>query len=400
MSHLVLRSSITSSFHSLVTSSIFRRTLITTLATLLSLPVLHQFLERFVDKRWGPLCGRFLTLKDGTTRRIVVHGDESVLADAGTGTVVMLVGGLSMGATTWAPFQRALEEREGRVVSVAYDRAGNGWSPAVDDVRTYTRTVDDMAMELHAIMEALHLVSGDECIRHVVLVGHSMGASIIQALLFSHPQLTLRGIILADPTPVDLFPEMEAGQHAMHAWMLRHSQPRLTLLSLGLGRFYDLPHLLLLGRTPSPSPSSLIAPLLTPAERMDLGYTTSVRSVGLRMVLNEYAVLVPTTRSLARSRREGRSTATAPFVRVVEGDRLSGIQDVFGIPEDEYYLMRRKAFEDWGRDLCRGVFEGVTTDEGATHVGVILRPMLVDVVGECCEEVEKGEGWEGVAAVM
>ncbi|KAI8818417.1 Alpha/Beta hydrolase protein [Fimicolochytrium jonesii] len=369
----------------LVSSPYFRRALLAAVVLPVSLPLLHQFLLRFVDRRIGPRCGRFLKLKDGSVRRIVVHGGDSIVGPAKTnGTVVILVGGLGMHATSWAPFQRALETAISTraattlVASVSYDRAGNGWSPAVESASHIT-TIEEMASELYDVMESLNLVSGN-LNRPVILCGHSMAGSIIQARLYQHPALKVNAIVFADPMVSDIDNQMRIGQEKIRNWMEASAAKEVLKLQLGYGRFVAAPKIV------SGTSGDEVAARLTLPERFDYAFQ-ELQPEGYALLVNEYRMVGDATNKLMKQREARTKTGQAPFVLIVEADQFENFEQVFEVPDDVYSAMRLKAYNAWGRDLCSGTFGGVWTDKGSTHLQVILRPMLVDAVLKAVDSV-------------
>jgi pimeloyl-ACP methyl ester carboxylesterase len=105
--------------------------------------------------------------------------------DAGAGTVVVLLHGISSGAGSWAG-QAALLDRQCRLI--AWDAPGYGHSDTLSKAEPHAA---DYATALHELVESLELES-------FYLVGHSLGAMMAAAYAAAHPS-RVRGLLLADP---------------------------------------------------------------------------------------------------------------------------------------------------------------------------------------------------------
>jgi pimeloyl-ACP methyl ester carboxylesterase len=145
-----------------------------------------------------------------TTRAIDTQGFSLHVELAGEGlpTLVFLHywGG---SARTWSP---VIEQLAGTVRCVAYDQRGWGRSGGPTD----GYAISDLAEDALAVVAALEL---DD----YVLVGHSMGGKVAQAVAAGHPE-GLRGLVLVAPAPATpkLLPD-EAREQMLSAYETRES---------------------------------------------------------------------------------------------------------------------------------------------------------------------------------
>lgn len=140
---------------------------------------------------------------------------------AGDGPTVLLeAGGGHAGTTAWAPVIELLQDHA-RVI--AYDRAGLGGSDTMRGSLNAQHHQDDLAAVLKAHAPAS---------QPLVLVGWSLGALIVEsyARTASH---RIAGLLLIDPTPVELFTSHNPGWTALRA-ALRAAQ--LLTAARGIGR--------------------------------------------------------------------------------------------------------------------------------------------------------------------
>lgn len=113
----------------------------------------------------------------GTQHHVVRRGPD-------TGPTVVLVAGVGGVAASWAGIQERLAPD---LASLAYDRAGLGWSGPAHGPRTAAA----MADELHELLAA----SGDA--GPYVVVGHSLGGIVARQLAHRHPA-DIAGLVLVD----------------------------------------------------------------------------------------------------------------------------------------------------------------------------------------------------------
>jgi pimeloyl-ACP methyl ester carboxylesterase len=122
-------------------------------------------------------AGELIRLQDDRTINLRCSGEGL--------PVVLLVAGGNADSTTWFRVQGSLADRT-RVC--AYDRAGYGFSSA----GPLPRDLDAQVEELHALIGASGLALP------VVLVGHSIGSSVVRAYAQRHAG-QLAGMVLVDP---------------------------------------------------------------------------------------------------------------------------------------------------------------------------------------------------------
>jgi pimeloyl-ACP methyl ester carboxylesterase len=142
-----------------------------------------------------PPPGSFVKV-DGRRIHFRLHG-------AGDFTFVLETG-LGDYSGSWDPLEPALTGL-GRVFS--YDRAGLGWS----DESPYPRTARQIAVELHAVLEAAHVP------KPYILVGHSLGG-ICQTLYATLYPNEVAGLLLIDPATEDQFKKLPRPS-ALVAWV-------------------------------------------------------------------------------------------------------------------------------------------------------------------------------------
>lgn len=111
--------------------------------------------------------------------------DVHYLRTGGNKPPVILLHGLMLSGSCWAPLARALEENYDVVMP---DARGHGNSSAPNHGYSY----DNFAADIIGLIEALRLVTP-------VLLGHSMGGMTAAMVASRNPQ-RLKGLVLADPT--------------------------------------------------------------------------------------------------------------------------------------------------------------------------------------------------------
>ncbi len=121
-----------------------------------------------------------------TTETCEVNGiDIHYLRTGGEKPSVVLLHGLMLNGTCWAPLARALEEDYDVIMP---DARGHGNSSAPERGYCY----DNLAADVMGLIETLRLTTP-------VLLGHSMGGMTAAVVASQNPQ-HLRGLILVDPT--------------------------------------------------------------------------------------------------------------------------------------------------------------------------------------------------------
>jgi pimeloyl-ACP methyl ester carboxylesterase len=146
-----------------------------------------QTVATVADQRNLPAPGQ-LVYSGGKRLHIQCSGQGS--------PTVVLETGLGAWSSHWALIQPAIAEHT-RVCS--YDRAGLGWSEPVPAPRDANR----IAIELHALLQAAGIPAP------YVLAGHSNGGLYARLFTSLYPSEVI-GLVLADPTPVDLFARLPA----------------------------------------------------------------------------------------------------------------------------------------------------------------------------------------------
>ena len=134
------------------------------------------------------VCGE--TLRDGRTLRWVRIG-EVASGDGGRGPAVVMEAGLGEPTPTWVPVLAGLAEVADALV--LYDRAGVGLSgPAVGEHGGEAQLAD--------LVTVIEDVGCPPC----VVVGHSLGGWLAQALAWRRPDL-LAGLVLIDPSHEEVY---------------------------------------------------------------------------------------------------------------------------------------------------------------------------------------------------
>ena len=152
-------------------------------AIVVAIVIVGQLARRRLRRRYPP-TGRFVDV-DG----IRFHLDERGREHDGP-TVVLEAGAMAPGLV-WEPVQDAIA-RFARVVS--YDRAGLGWS----ERSPRARTAPEMADELAGLLAAAAVPAP------YVLVGHSVGGTIVRVFAHRHRDL-VAGMVLLDASHEDQF---------------------------------------------------------------------------------------------------------------------------------------------------------------------------------------------------
>jgi pimeloyl-ACP methyl ester carboxylesterase len=117
--------------------------------------------------------------------RLVAVGPRRIhVRDSGAGTPVVFEAGSGEWSSHW---ERVIDLLSGEVRTIAYDRAGLGWSTPA----TGCRSAAVLADECIALLDAIHVTEP------AVLVGHSYGASIVRLIADRMPG-RIRGIVFVD----------------------------------------------------------------------------------------------------------------------------------------------------------------------------------------------------------
>jgi len=153
-----------------------------------SFAVLGFFGERVAQSytlREHPAPGTLVNV-DGQRLHLHVTGQSS-----NNQPTIILEAGQGGFSTTWARVQASLS---GQFQVVSYDRPGYGWSDADPQPRDLTRN----SRQLRAALDELSISPP------YLLVGHSMGGLFVSTFAEEFPEDVV-GIVLADPTPPQLF---------------------------------------------------------------------------------------------------------------------------------------------------------------------------------------------------
>ncbi len=169
-------------------------------------------------------------------RLIQVNGRRVHLVDEGTGSpAVVIVPGLGANVLEYLPLQQRLAVGTQACV---YDRPGLGYS---DPPPRERRTVDDMADELHQLLDAAGIEPP------YTLVGHSLGGIIVRRFATRFPS-TVAAILLVDSSHEDKIARLNrenwrSGTVAYWKWAARlRAQPlglRRLAAAAGLARQLD-----------------------------------------------------------------------------------------------------------------------------------------------------------------
>jgi pimeloyl-ACP methyl ester carboxylesterase len=118
--------------------------------------------------------------------KVDLGGYRVHVLESGVGSpTVIFESGLGEASSTWSDVQPkvALFAR-----TLAYDRPGLGDS----DPSPHPRSVREMAVELHSLLQSVHIPPP------YILVGHSLGGTIVQIFAHAYPN-EIAGLVLVDP---------------------------------------------------------------------------------------------------------------------------------------------------------------------------------------------------------
>ena len=146
-------------------------------AALLAGGLVYQAAGERADARRYPAPGQRIQLLDGSKLHVHAQGQA--------GPVVVFEAGIAGSSLTWATVQPLVAEF---ACAVTYDRAGLGWSSAVNS----PRTVANMVAELATALETAQLAPP------YILVGHSFGGLLILAFAHTYPG-RVAALVLVDP---------------------------------------------------------------------------------------------------------------------------------------------------------------------------------------------------------
>lgn len=162
---------------------------------------------------------------------------------AGTGApVVLFENGLGEPLDTWKSVQPAIAKL---TTTVSYDRAGLGQSQPAPGSGPRSRR--DLADELHRLLRAAK-VPGP-----YILVGHSLGGSVVQVFAGAYPDETA-GLVLVDPEDSRLT-DLVKSKLAPEVWAAREKILSTDKLPPPIKREFDGMNAVGEKNTPSPLPS-------------------------------------------------------------------------------------------------------------------------------------------------
>ena len=133
-------------------------------------------------------------------RKQILHagGCQVFTSQASLGEpVVVFVAGLGEDTSTWQSVQPKAAQF---VHTFAYDRAGLSGSQLY---HSNPKTVEQMAKELHAVLNAAHLSPP------YVLTDHSLGGAIVELYAHTYPR-DVAGLVLVDPEDGRLLDQLQA----------------------------------------------------------------------------------------------------------------------------------------------------------------------------------------------
>ncbi len=144
----------------------------------------YQGVAEWLDRHRYTRVGRHVTLADGC---------RLYLREEGSGKpTVIFEAGIGASSLNWAPVQAAIARE---TATLAYDRAGLGWS---DPCRT-ERTPSNVAAELNEMLQRAKVKPP------FVLVGHSFGGLVVRRYALLYPE-NVAGLVLLDPMRCDEWP--------------------------------------------------------------------------------------------------------------------------------------------------------------------------------------------------
>jgi pimeloyl-ACP methyl ester carboxylesterase len=184
------------------------------LALILLAGTLYQILGSRNDRRIHTGQGRWATIAPGCSLYLFEQG-------AGEPTVIFESG---IGAThlNWRHIQDAIAPQ---IRTVAYDRAGLGWS---DRSRT-ARTPSNIARELHRMLQSADIHPP------YILVGHSFGGLIVRRFAILFPA-EVAGVLLVDPMRCEQWPPLDPSKQSQLELGQRLIRYALPAVRCGLAR--------------------------------------------------------------------------------------------------------------------------------------------------------------------
>ncbi len=181
----------------------------------------YQGVAEWRDRRQHTRAGRYVTLGDGC---------RLYLREEGTGRpTVIFEAGIGASSLNWLPVQTAMAQE---TATLAYDRAGLGWS---DPCHT-ERTPANVAAELHEMLQLAGVKPP------FVLAGHSFGGLAMRRYALLYPE-EVAGLVLVDPMRCEEWPPFvpaRARQLAIAKGLCRSAVPcaRCGLSRIGLSSLF------------------------------------------------------------------------------------------------------------------------------------------------------------------
>jgi len=186
------------------------------LLTAILAALLYQSIGRRRDRSRWPAPGRLVEIGEGTRLHLYELGRSN-------GPAVIFEAGLCATSLNWRHLQKTLAPFA-RVIT--YDRAGLGWSDAIDTPRNPL----NLARELRALLEAAEIKPP------YILVGHSFGSFVVHRFANLYPE-NVAGVLLLDPlTPQEWSPLSEEAEDQL-AKGIRLARRGTLLARFGLIRF-------------------------------------------------------------------------------------------------------------------------------------------------------------------
>lgn len=161
-------------------------------ASVLVAGYLYQAIAGRLSRRRFAKAARFVTLRDGATLLVRQQG-------SGRPTVVFEAG-IGASSLNWRHIQQAVARATS---TIAYDRAGLGWS----SLRRTARTPSIVAAELHELLERAGIQPP------LVLVGHSFGGLVARRYALLYPA-DVASLLLVDPMRCEEYPPFNPGMLA------------------------------------------------------------------------------------------------------------------------------------------------------------------------------------------
>lgn len=188
--------------------------ILASVALLLLAGIVYQHIGSLRDRRIHTEGGRLVRIGCGCNLYLFEEGrgEPTVLFEAGIGATHL----------NWRGIQDPIAML---ARTIAYDRAGLGWSSRC---RT-SRTPANIAAELHEMMEAAGLQPP------YVLVGHSFGGLVMRRFALLYPE-EVAGVVLVDPMRCEEWPPLNPNRQAQLDLGNRLIRFALPVVRCGLAR--------------------------------------------------------------------------------------------------------------------------------------------------------------------